>query len=82
MRLTEGIGPLNAIYEGTALQSIFGPFLWTLVIATVLLVVKWLTSQRFDRCFAIGYGGLVASCLLVWQVGMTDAWDRFATLLV
>jgi hypothetical protein len=76
------IGPLNAIYDGTPLQSIFGPFLWTLVLATVLLVVKSLTSRRLDRWFAIGYGGLVASCLLVWQFGMTDAWGCLATLLV
>jgi hypothetical protein len=76
------IRPLNALYEGSALQPIFGPFLWTLVVATLLLVVKWLITSNCDRWFAIGYGSLVTSCLLVWQAGTTDAWDRFATLLL
>ncbi len=76
------IGPLNALYEGTVLQPIFGPFLWTLVIATLLLVVKWLITWKFDRWLAIGYACLVASCLLVWQAGKIDAWSRFATLLL
>jgi hypothetical protein len=76
------IGPLNALYEGTMWQTIFGPFLWTLVLATFLLVVKWLMTRSFDRWFAIGYGCLVASFLLLWRVATTDAWDRFATLLL
>jgi hypothetical protein len=76
------IGPLNALYEGTVWQTIFGPFLWTLVIATVLLVVKWLVTESFDRWFAIAYGCLVASYLLVWRVATTDAWDWFATRLL
>jgi hypothetical protein len=76
------IGPLNALYEGTVWQMIFGPFLWTLVIATLLLVVKSLRTRSFDRWFAIAYGCLVASCLVVWRVATTDAWDWFATLLL
>jgi hypothetical protein len=75
------IGPLSALYEGTVLQTIFGPFLWTLVLATLLLVVKWLTRRSLDRWFTIGYGCLVASYLLVWRFATTDAWDRIATLL-
>jgi hypothetical protein len=76
------IGPLNGLYEGTAWQTIFGPFLWTLVIATLLLVVKWLMTRSLDRWLAIGYSCLVASCLLVWRFATTDAWDRCATLLL
>lgn len=76
------IGPLNALFEGTVLQTIFGPFLWTLVIATMLLVVKWFMTGSFDRWFAIGYSCLVAPCLLLWRVATTDAWDRLATWLL
>lgn len=76
------IGPLNALYEGTVLQTIFGPDMWTLVLATLLLVVKWFIIRSFDRWFAIGYGCLVASHLLVWWVANTDAWERLATSLL
>jgi uncharacterized membrane protein YozB (DUF420 family) len=76
------IGPLNALYENSVLQTIFGPFLWTLVLATLLLVVRWLVTRSFERWFVIGYCCLVASCLLVWRAATTDAWDRFATLLL
>jgi hypothetical protein len=76
------IGPLNALYEGTVLQTIFGPFLWTLVIATALLVVKGLVARPLDRWFAIGYACLVASYLSVWRLATTDAWDRIATFLL
>jgi hypothetical protein len=76
------IGPLNALYEGTVLQTIFGPDMWTLVLATLLLVVKWFITRSFDRWFAIGYGCLVASHLLVWWVANTDAWERLATSLL
>jgi hypothetical protein len=76
------IGPLNALYEGTVLEPVFGPFLWTTVVATLLLFVKWLIKGSFDRWFAAGYAGLVASYLLVMRVAISEAWDRFATLLI
>jgi hypothetical protein len=76
------IGPFNALYEGTVLETIFGPDMWTLVLATLLLVVKWFIIRSFDRWFAIGYGCLVASHLLVWWVANTDAWERLATQLL
>lgn len=76
------IDPLNALYEGTALQTIFGPLLWTVALATLLLVVKWLITGSFDRWFAIGYACLVGSDLLVWRIANTEAWDRLATLLL
>jgi hypothetical protein len=43
---------------------------------------KWLITRSFDRWFAIGYGCLVAWCLLIWRLANTDAWDRLATLLL
>jgi hypothetical protein len=76
------IGPIRSVYEGTVLETIFGPFLWALVIATLLLVVRWLVTRSFERWFALGYGCLAASYLLIWRVATTDAWDRFATRLL
>jgi hypothetical protein len=76
------IGALTALYQGTALQTIFGGSLWTLVMATVLLVVKWLITRSFDWWFAVGYACLVGSLLLVWWIANTEVWDRFATLLL
>ena len=64
------------------LEQIFGPFLWTFAIATLLLVAKRLITWKLEQGFAIGYSCLVASCLLVWQAGRTEAWVRFATLLL
>jgi hypothetical protein len=64
------------------LETIFGPDMWLLVLATLLLVVKWIIIRSFDRWFAIGYGCLVASHLLVWWVANTEVWDRLATLLL
>lgn len=76
------IGPLSALYEGTVWQTIFGPFLWTLVIATLLLALKWLLTRSFDRWFAIAYGCLAVSFLLVWRLATTGVWDWFASLLI
>jgi len=76
------IAPLSALYQNTSLRSIFGPFFWTLVLATLFLLLKWAMTRSFDRKFAIAYGCLVASYLLVWQLATTSAWERVATLLL
>src|SRR5262249_531697 len=76
------IGPPNPLYADTPFQTNFGPFVWTLVLATVLLVVRWMMTRSLERWFAIGYGCLVASCLLAWRGATTAAWDWFATLLL
>lgn len=76
------IGPLSALYEGTALQTLFGTFLWTLALATFLLVAKCVLNRAWDHWFAIGYGGLVATCLLLWRAANTETWERLATLLL
>lgn len=76
------IAPLSALYENTALRAIFGPFFWTLVLATLFLLVKWAMTRSFDRWFAIAYGCLAAAYLLVWQLATSAAWDRVATMLL
>jgi len=76
------IGPVLSLYEGTVLELIFGPLISTLVIATLLLGVKWLVSGSIDRWFAIAYGYVVVYCLLVWRLTNTDAWEQLAALLL
>jgi uncharacterized membrane protein len=70
--------PIYGLYGGTVWEKAIGPHLSVFVIAALLLVVKWLVTRSFDRWFAIAYGSMVASLLLVWRVANTDAWERLA----
>src|SRR5262249_35294712 len=36
--------PVSALYRGTVWETVFGPFFGTLVLAAVLLIVKWLLT--------------------------------------
>jgi hypothetical protein len=76
------IGFLSSLYMGTSLEAIFGPFLWSIVLATLLLVAKWVMTRKVERCFMMGYGSLIVLYMLIWNVATTDAWDRFASLLM
>jgi hypothetical protein len=76
------IGPLSDLYTGTVWETVVGPFLWTLVLATALLVTKCVLTRSFDRWLAVGYAVLVASSLLIMQLARTTAWDWFAGLLL
>jgi hypothetical protein len=76
------ITPLNGVYENTVISTLLGPFFWTLVFATVLLLAKWVITRSFDRWFAIAYGCLFAAYLLNWQLATTGAWNRVATMLL
>ena len=48
----------------------------------MLMATLWFITPSFDRWFAIGYGCLVASHLLVWWIANSDAWERLATQLL
>lgn len=74
--------PLYRLYGGTVMEQALGPHLSAFLIATLLLVVNWLVTRSFDRWFAVAYGSMVASCLLVWRLANTDAWERLATQLL
>lgn len=76
------IAPLNALYENTVLRAIFGPYLWTLVFAMLLLLAKWALTRSFDRWLAIATALLAASYLSLWHLATTSAWDRIATMLL
>ena len=76
------IAPLSALYENTSLRVVFGPYLWTLVFATLLLLAKWAMTRSFDRWFAMAYGCLVAAYMLTWHLATTRAWERVAGMLL
>ncbi len=73
---------LNAIYVGTVWETIFGPFLMTLVVGAAFLVVKWLLSRSFDWPYALGYLAFFVVSLLTLVAGRTAAWGRLASLLL
>ena len=76
------IAPLSSLYQNTALASLFGPYLWTLIFATLLLLAKWALTRSFDRWFAIAYACLLATYLLTWHLATTRAWNWIATMLL
>ena len=76
------IDSLNAVYQGTALERIFGPSLGMLLLGAILLIVRWRHSRTLDRAYAIGYGVLVSTQLLVIQFARTPMWDQFASYLL
>jgi len=76
------IDAITRLYQGTAWETAFGPFLGTLVVAGILLLAKWILTRSFDRLFAIGFVALVASSALIMRLATTGAWGRVATLLV
>jgi hypothetical protein len=76
------IDSINALYHGTAWETVFGPFFGTLAIGAFFLAMKWLLTRSLDRWFAIGYAGLVVSSALIMQLATTRAWDHFASFLL
>jgi hypothetical protein len=76
------IGALNALYQGTMLEIIFGPSLAMLILGAIFLVVKACLSRTVDRAYAIGYGVLAVTQLLTIQFARTGTWDQFASFLL
>jgi hypothetical protein len=73
---------LNAWYAGTPLEHWFSAFLSMLILGALLLALKSVMERRFDRWFAGAYAALVVICATVSLVAKTEAWVRFATLLM
>jgi hypothetical protein len=76
------IDALASLYRNTFLAPIFGPFLMSLVLGAMFLVVRWALTRKFDRYFAIGWVGLVLASAGIMNLATTQAWDRFATFLL
>lgn len=76
------IDAISALYHGTLWEGLFGPFFGTLVVALLILVVKWLVTRSLSLVFAIGWAGLVVSSALIMRLATTASWDRIAGLLL
>ena len=76
------IDALNALYVGTACETLFGPFFTTLVLAVVLVAVKSALSRTLDRPFAIGCALLVVADAVMWQSATSSAWDALAARIL
>ncbi len=76
------IDALNALYLGTVLERIWGPFFTTLAVGVVLLMVRCALMRGLDKPFAIGLGILTVVFASMMQIAPTAAWDQIASLLV
>jgi len=76
------IDVLNALYQGTVMERLFGPSLGMLILGATFLVVKWFVTRTIDGWYAIGYGVLASTQLLTIQFARTRAWDELASVLL
>lgn len=76
------IDGLNNLYFGTFLEPLFGPSLFAVVTAGVLLLIRSVLIKSFDRWLAVGFVVLTAIALMIPIVARTSAWDAFASMLV
>ncbi len=75
------IDVLNTYYAGTRLESLFGPFLSTLLFGVILVTVRSVLTGSLDRILAIGVAALGVISIGIMALGRTDAWVSFATML-
>lgn len=73
---------LPELYATTVWGRVFGPFFAPLLIGGLFLVTKLALTRRFDRPFATGFAVLVLISAAILKIAATDAWFRFATMLV
>ncbi len=73
---------LPDLYAATIWGRIFGPFFIPLLIGVLFLVTKLALTRRFDRPFAAGFVALTVISVAILKFAATDAWLRFATMLV
>ena len=76
------IDALNALYQGTTVETIFGPSLGMLILGAAFCLMKWCIAKTVDRCYVIGYGVLASTQLLTIQFARTRAWDQIASFLL
>jgi hypothetical protein len=76
------IDTLNALYQGTVVESIFGPSLGMLIVGATFFFLKWWVAGTIDRWYAIGYGVLASTQLSMIQFARTRVWDQVASFLL
>ena len=75
------IGFLNSLYQGTILETIFGPTLMTIVIGLVLFIIKSALTRSFDRYYATGFAAFTVIFVFAWTIAPTNAWLNVANAL-
>jgi hypothetical protein len=76
------IDVVNALYQGTVMEGLFGPSLGMLILGATFFVVKWFVTRTIDRWYAIGYAVLASTQLLTIQFARTRVWDELARVLL
>ncbi len=76
------IDALSNLYIGSVWEQVFGPFFFTLCFAVLLVVLRWLGTRSLDFVLGFGVAFLIAASAGIMMVARTDAWLRFATMLV
>jgi len=76
------IDALNNLYLGTVWDRLFGPLFGTLVFGALLLLARSLLTRRLDRVFAYGLAALTVASLGIWQLAVTETWNRFTVWLI
>ncbi|MGZ4964012.1 MAG: hypothetical protein ACXWIU_12195 [Limisphaerales bacterium] len=72
---------LNSLYEGTILETIFGPTFMTIVFGLIAFIVKSAVTRSFDRYYAIGFAVFTAVFTFCWAIAPTNGWLNIANAL-
>ena len=75
------INVLTEFYNGKYLDYLLGPFVPVLILGLLFLVAHWLLTRKFDRFYAMGYGGLVITTPLVMSLARSEGWGQFSEFL-
>lgn len=76
------IDAVTALYSGTVWETIFGPFFGMLLVGAFFLVVKGVLTKSWNRCYTLGYAGLILTSALTMMIAKTAIWQQFAAFLL
>jgi len=79
---TDRIPAIISLFDRTVWGTTFGPFFPPLVLGALLLIGKWTLTQSFDRCFAVGWLGLVVADAGIMKLATIQTWDGIASFLL
>jgi hypothetical protein len=73
---------LNNLYIGTAWETWFGPFLFTIVAGALLVVLRAAWSRRLEPSMILAWVLMTGFFIGVTRLAVTPAWEAFAAMLV
>lgn len=62
----------------STIHTIFAPWVPMLMLAVLLLLIKWLMTRTWDRYFAVGVAGITVACVLQFLVANSAWWYHVA----